>query len=82
MGSFPDMYNDAFEKYHSTLEKVHFECQMNVFSTKVVFGDTLGAFHSTEIPVGNFGNCTCAVKLYIPVAQTRPKSSRVWLLFL
>ena len=26
MGSFPDMYNDPFKKYHITLEKVHSEC--------------------------------------------------------
>ena len=43
---------------------------------------TLGAFHSTKIPVRNFGNSTCLMGQYIPVAQTRPKPPRVWLLFL
>ena len=40
------------------------------------------AFHSTRIPVWNFGNSTCPGERYIPVAQTRPKPPRVWLLFL
>ena len=37
-----------------------------------------GAFHSTKIPVGNFGNSTCSMERHIPVAQTRPKPQRVW----
>ena len=32
-----------------------------------------GAFHSTKIPVWNFGNFTSSMERYIPVAQTRPK---------
>ena len=40
------------------------------------------AFHSTKIPVWNFGNFTCSRERYIPVAQNRPKPPRVWLLFL
>ena len=43
---------------------------------------TLGAFHSTKIPVRNFGNSTCLTGRYIPAAQSRPKPPRVWLLFL
>ena len=38
---------------------------------------TKGAFHSTKILVWNFGNFTCPIKRYIPVAQTRPKPSRI-----
>ena len=49
---------------------------LNVFSTKVVFGGTMGTFHSTKIPVWNFGNSTCPMELYISVAQTRPKPPR------
>ena len=43
---------------------------------------TLGDFHSTKIPVRNFGNSTCLTRRYIPAAQTRPEPPRVWLLFL
>ena len=35
-----------------------------------------GAFHSTKIPVWNFGNFTCSMERYIPVAQTRSKPPR------
>ena len=42
MGSFPDMYNEPFEKYHSTLEKCT-SLSVNVFSKKVVLWDTMGA---------------------------------------
>ena len=43
---------------------------------------TKGAFHSTKILVWNFGNFTCPIKQYIPVAQTWPKPSRIWSLYL
>ena len=43
---------------------------------------TKGAFHSTKIPVWNFGISTSPMDRYTPVAQTRPKPPRVWLLFL
>ena len=38
-----------------------------------------GAFHSTKIPVRNFGNFACSMERCIPVAQTRPKPPRVLL---
>ena len=50
MGSFPERYNDPFEKYNITLEKCT-SLSVNVFSKKVVLRDTMGAFHSTKIPV-------------------------------
>ena len=40
------------------------------------------AFNSTKIQVWNFGSSTCPMERYVPVAQTRPKPPRVWLLFL
>ena len=43
---------------------------------------TRGAFHSTKIPVWNFGNFTCSMERCISVAQTRPKPPRVLLLWL
>ena len=39
----------------------------------------LGAFHSTKIPVWNFGNSTCPMEQSLPVANTRPKPPPVWL---
>ena len=36
-----------------------------------------GTFHSTKIPVWNFGNFTCLMERYIPVSQTGPKPPRV-----
>ena len=48
-----------------------------------LWNKTRDVFHSTKIPVRNFGtNFTCPVERYIPVAKTRPKQPRVWLLFL
>ena len=35
------------------------------------------AFHSTRIPVWNFGNSTCPVERHIPVVQTRPTARLV-----
>ena len=32
-----------------------------------------GAFQSTNIPCRNFGNSTCQMERYIPVAETRSK---------
>ena len=52
------------------------------YLAKKSIAEHLGAFHSTKIPVWNFGNFKCPMKWYIPVAQTRPKPKRVWLLFL
>ena len=46
------------------------------------FNEFLGAFHSTKIPVWNFGNFTCPMERYITVARNQPKPPRVWLLFL
>ena len=46
------------------------------------FSFTLCAFHSTKIPVWNFGNSTCQMERFITVTQTRPKPPRVSLLFL
>ena len=40
-----------------------------------------GRFHSTKIPVLNFQSSTCPMEQYIPVAHTRRKPPRVWLLF-
>ena len=59
---------------------------MDEMNRLVVYSTTrliMGAFHSTKIPVWNFGNFTCLMERYIPVAQTRPKPPRVlslWLL--
>ena len=41
-----------------------------------------GFFHSTKIPVWNFGNSTCQMERNIPVRQTQSKPLHVWLLFL
>ena len=48
----------------------------------VRFNEFLGAFHSTKIPVWNFGNFTCPMERYITVARNQPKPPRVWLFFL
>ena len=52
----------------------------------LTFGPSLstGTFHSTKIPVWNFGNSMCPMEQYIPVAhvKTWPKPLRIWLLFL
>ena len=48
-----------------------------------LWNKTRGVFHSTKIPVRNFEtDFTCPMERYIPVAKTRPKQPRVWLLFL
>ena len=46
------------------------KCTLNVFSTKVVFGGTMGTFHSTKIPVWNFkiqlAQWSCTFRLHRP----------------
>ena len=37
-----------------------------------------GAFHSTQIPVWDFGNSNCPMEQYIPVAQTQDPSRRTF----
>ena len=49
------------------------------YSNPVNNSSTKGAFHSTEISVRKFGNSTCPIERYIPIAQTRPAPLRVWL---
>ena len=51
-----------------------------IWCTNAVY--TLGAVHLTKILVWNFGNSTCPIEQYIPVAQTQPKPPHIWLLFL
>ena len=46
------------------------------------FSFTLCAFHSTKIPVWNFGNSTCQMERYIPVTQTRSKPPHVFFVVL
>ena len=65
---------------HSVLLPLHKICPMLYFCNCIC--NCLGSFHSTKIPVRNFGNSTCPMERYIPVAQTRTKAPRVWLLFL
>ena len=48
----------------------------------VHFGQIEGAFHLTNTPIWNFGKSTWPMQRYIPVAHTRPKPPRVWLLLL
>ena len=49
------------------------------YSNPVNNSSTKGAFHSKKISVRKFGNSTCPIERYIPIAQTRPAQLRVWL---
>ena len=65
---------------HSVLLPLHKICPMLYFCNCIC--NCLGSFHSTKIPVRNFGNSTCPMEGYIPVAQTQTKAPRILLLFL
>ena len=55
----------------------------HIGTTVYLWNKSRGVFHSTKIPVRNFGtDFTCQMERYILVAKTRPKQPRVWLLFL